>query len=204
MKLYNFICGVLRFLVRIVYRFEVIGEENIPENGNIIIISNHRSFLDPVFMLAAVKKRRIIPVAKEELFRVPILSYLIKKLEVIPINRENPGLSTIKTIISQIKSGRALGIYPEGTRAKKGEFLPAKPGVTLFMLKTKSNIVPMSVITSYIPFTRCRVVIGKTIDTSEYYNRKVSKDEYTEISQRLFDVVVENHDKYNDGIVRLK
>lgn len=204
MKLYNFVCSVLRVLVRIVYRYEVIGEENVPEDGNLIIISNHRSFLDPVFMLASVKRRRIIPVAKEELFKIPVLRFLMKKLEVIPINRDNPGLSTIKSIIAQIKKGRALGIYPEGTRADKGTFLPAKPGVTLFMTKTKSTVLPMSIITSYVPFTKCRVVIGKPIDTSEYLSRKIPKEEYTEISQRMFDVVVENHNKYNDNIVKMK
>ena len=87
-------------------------------------------------MIGAVKNRRIIPVAKQELFRIPILRSLLKKVEVIPINRANPSLSTVKEILRQIKNGRVLGIFPEGTRClDQNTFLPAKPGVSPIFYK---------------------------------------------------------------------
>ena len=90
MRFYNFVCSILRFLLAIFYRIEVVGKENIPDEGKYIIIANHKHYFDPLFMIGAVKNRRIIPVAKQELFRIPILRSLLKKVEVIPINRANP------------------------------------------------------------------------------------------------------------------
>lgn len=201
MVFYNFICGLLRFLSKILYRVQITGQENIPKDGNVIIVANHKSFLDPVFMMIAVKGRRIIPVAKKELFKVPILKHILKKLQVIPIDRANPGLSTIKEILKQIKSGRILGIFPEGTRSSMDEFLPAKPGVGLFAAKTKAKIVPMSIITKYRVFSKVKVVIGEPIDMSDYYERKVNKEEYAVMAQKMMDVVEENYEDNKSGIL---
>lgn len=201
MGFYNFICGLLRVLAKILYRVEIEGAENIPSDGNVILIANHKSFLDPVFMMIAVRNRRIIPVAKKELFDVPILKHILRKLEVIPIDRTNPGLSTIKAILKQIKSGRILGIFPEGTRSSLESFLPAKPGVGLFAVKTKAEVVPMSIITRYRVFSKVKIVIGSPIDMNEYYSRKVAKEEYVEIAQKLMNVVEKNYDDNKSGIV---
>lgn len=152
-------------------------------------------------MIGAVKNRRIIPVAKQELFRIPILRSLLNKVEVIPINRANPSLSTVKEILRQIKNGRVLGIFPEGTRCLDlNTFLPAKPGVALFSIKSKADIIPMSIITNYRPFSKVKVVIGQPIDMSNYYNTKVDKTEYPKISQEVFDKVIENFNDNKDGI----
>ena len=160
MRFYNFACSIVRFLLAIFYRIEVIGQENIPDEGKYIIIANHKHYFDPLFMVGAVKNRRIIPVAKQELFRIPILRSLLNKVEVIPINRANPSLSTVKEILRQIKNGRVLGIFPEGTRCLDlNTFLPAKPGVALFSIKSKADIIPMSIITNYRHFYNVKVVI---------------------------------------------
>lgn len=201
MRLYNFVCSILRFLVAILFRFEVVGRENIPNEGKYIIVCNHKSWIDPIFMMAAVKNRRIIPVAKKELFGVPVLKSLMNKLEVIPIDRSNPSMSTVKAILSQIKKERVLGIFPEGTRASRDEFLPAKPGVTLFAIKSKADVIPMSLVTRYRIFSKVRVVIGKPISMQEYRDRKVSKDEYPAIAQKMMDVVSDNYNSNKEGIL---
>lgn len=193
---YSFIVVILRFLGRILYRIEIIGDENIPDGGRIIVAANHKSFLDPIFMMIAMNKRRIIPVAKKELFDVFLLKNILKKLGVIPIDRSNPSITTIKTIINEIKKENILGIFPEGTRSKKDEFLPAKPGVALFALKTKATVVPMSIVTSYRVFSKVRIVIGNPIDMDEYYNRRVEKEEYIKIAQIIMDEVECNYKKY--------
>ncbi|KGF12780.1 hypothetical protein HMPREF1639_05230 [Peptostreptococcus sp. MV1] len=201
MRFYNFMCSILRFLLAIFYRIEIIGQENIPDEGKYIIIANHKHYFDPLFMMGAVKNRRIIPVAKQEIFKVPVFRAILNKLEVIPINRANPSISTVKAILRQIKDGRVLGIFPEGTRCQDlNTFLPAKPGVALFSIKSKSDIIPMSIITNYRIFSKVKVIIGQPIDMSEYYNSKVAKTEYPKISQDVFDKVVENFNKNKEGI----
>ena len=172
MRFYNFACSIVRFLLTIFYRIEVIGQENIPDEGKYIIIANHKHYFDPLFMIGAVK-----------------------------IKRANPSLSTVKEILRQIKNGRVLGIFPEGTRClDSNTFLPAKPGVALFSIKSKADIIPMSIITNYRPFSKVKVVIGQPIDMSNYYNTKVDKTEYPKISQEVFDKVIENFNDNKDGI----
>ena len=201
MGFYNFICGLLRFLGKILYRIDITGQENIPDDGNVIIVANHKSFLDPVFMMIAVRDRRIIPVAKKELFDVPVLKGILKKLEVIPIDRANPGLSTIREILKQIKSGRILGIFPEGTRSTMDKFLPAKPGVGLFATKTKAQIVPMSIVTKYRVFSKVKIIIGEPVDMTSYYERKVKKEEYAEMAQLMMNAVEENYENNKEGVL---
>ena len=201
MGFYNFIFTLLRFLSKILYRVEITGQENIPDNKNVIIVANHKSFLDPIFMMIAVRNRRIIPVAKKELFDVPVLKHILKKLEVIPIDRANPGLTTIREILKQIKNGRILGIFPEGTRSTMDKFLPAKPGVGLFATKTKSEIIPMSIITKYRVFSKVKIIIGKPIDMTKYYEKKISKEEYAEMAQLMMNVVEDNYEKNKKGIL---
>ncbi|MDY4129259.1 MAG: lysophospholipid acyltransferase family protein [Peptostreptococcus porci] len=201
MSFYKFVVGVLSFLSKILYRVEIIGEGNIPSEGNLIIIANHKHFLDPVFMLVAVKNRKIIPVAKQELFSVPILKFFMKKVGAIPVNRDNPSISTFRAVLSEIKSGNVLGIFPEGTRADTYDFLTPKSGTTMFSIKTKSDIVPMSIISTFKLFSKVKVVIGEPIDMSQYYNRKVDKSEYQGIVQECFDVVVKNYKDNMGGII---
>ena len=201
MRFYNFICSILRFILNIFYKIEIIGQENIPNEGKYILIANHKHYFDPLFMIGSIKNRRIIPVAKQELFNIPVLKSILNKLEVIPINRSNPSISTVKSILSQLKNGRILGIFPEGTRCKDlNGFLPAKPGVALFSIKSKSDIIPMSIITNYRLFSKVRIIIGHPIDMSPYYNTRVDKTEYQNISQYVFDEVIKNFDEHKKGI----
>ena len=84
-----------------------------------IIAANHKSNLDPIFVASAVnKKRKMTAIAKEELFKNKILAKILNKVEIIPINRQNPGLGTIKRILKYIKNDYALVMFPEGTRSK--------------------------------------------------------------------------------------
>lgn len=201
MRFYNFICSILRFILNVFYKIEIIGQENIPNEGKYILIANHKHYFDPLFMIGSIKNRRIIPVAKQELFNIPVLKSILNKLEVIPINRSNPSISTVKSILNQLKNGRILGIFPEGTRCKDlNGFLPAKPGVALFSIKSKSDIIPMSIITNYRLFSKVRIIIGQPIDMSPYYNTRVDKTEYQNISQYVFDEVIKNFDEHKNGI----
>ena len=94
-----------------------------------------------------------------------------------------------------------MGIFPEGTRClDQNTFLPAKPGVALFSIKSKADIIPMSIITNYRLFSKVKVVIGEPIDMSKYYNSKVDKEDYPKIAQEVFDKVIDNFNENKDGI----
>ena len=149
MKFYDFALSVLRLFCRVFFKYEVIGIENVPLEGNVIIAANHKSNLDPIFVASSMTTREVAAVAKKELFDHKILGFILKKLNTIPIDRENTGISTVKQILRAIKDGYVLGLFPEGTRVKGKEFGQAKAGLSLFASKGKANVVPISVISTY-------------------------------------------------------
>lgn len=196
MKFYNFITGVLNVFSRVFFKFRVEGIENIPQEGSIIIAANHKSNLDPIFLAACMHKNRpITAVAKKELFKVKPLGYILNKINVIPVDRENPTASTVKSILKILRNDGCIGMFPEGTRSKDVGFLEAKAGLGMFAVKGKSLVIPMSIITNYRLFNRVTIYIDKPISFEDYYKEKLTSDDYQRLSQNVLDVIKENYYK---------
>lgn len=193
MSFYNFATKVLLMFSKTFYKFEVIGKENIPNEGNIIIACNHKSNLDPIFIASAIQNREIAAIAKKELFKSKPLAFILNKLNVIPINRDKPDVSTIKSILRSIKDGYILGIFPEGTRVKEPGFGQAKGGLTVFAVKGKADVVPISIISNYKFFNRVTVYIDKPISFKEYYGKKLATEENERLAQNVLEVIKENY-----------
>ncbi len=138
----------LWFKIRPVFRkllkVSAIGIENIPEKGGCIIASNHRSNLDP-FVLNIISPRPIFFMAKEELFKIPIFSWFIKKAGAFPVRRNGRDIKAIKRALSLLKEGYCIGIFPEGRRAKPGEFGKPQSGVGLLVSKTDVPVIPVKI-----------------------------------------------------------
>lgn len=195
MSFYNFVLNVFTLYSKVFYKYEVIGAENIPNEGNIILAANHKSNLDPIFVASAVKNRKIATIGKKELFDNKILAKILDKLCVIPIDRDNPGISTIKTILKKLKEGYAVGIFPEGTRVKGNGFGEAKAGLALFAVKGKADVVPISIISNYKIFNKVTIYIDKPISFEEYYKKKLSTEDYERLSEDVLEVIKDNYFK---------
>lgn len=201
MKFYDFALSVLRLFCSVFFKYEVIGIENVPLEGNVIIAANHKSNLDPIFVASSMTTREVAAVAKKELFDHKILGFILKKLNTIPIDRENTGISTVKQILRAIKDGYVLGLFPEGTRVKGKEFGQAKAGLSLFASKGKANVVPISVISTYKLFSRVKIYIGEPIDMSQYFKAKLTNEDHERISEEVMQVIIKNYCEQADGIV---
>lgn len=128
-------------LVRVVSSWEVRGREHIPRTGGLIVASNHISFFDPPLIgIAAVRELHFL--AKEELFRPPVLGWLIRTYNAIPIRRGVADLSGLSKAMDVLKGGRSLIMFPEGSRMRDGELHPARPGVGMLAVGTDARIVP--------------------------------------------------------------
>ncbi|CEH34216.1 lysophospholipid acyltransferase family protein [Romboutsia lituseburensis] len=193
MNFYKFVTSVLRCFSNVFYKYKVIGEENIPDEGNIIIAANHKSNLDPIFLASAIRNREVAAIAKKELFKIKPLGFILNKLNVIPINREKPDVSTIKNILRSIKDGYVLGIFPEGTRIKEPGFGQAKAGLSVFAIKGKAQVVPISIISNYKLFNRVTIYIDKPISFEEYYKQKLTTEENERLAQNVLEVIKENY-----------
>ena len=200
MTFYNFMLKFFGMFTKTFFKFEVIGIENIPSEGNLIIAANHKSNLDPIFVASAVnKKRKMTAIAKEELFKNKILAKILNKVEIIPINRQNPGLGTIKRILKYIKNDYALVMFPEGTRSKTDDFNNAKAGLSLFATKAKAEIVPCTIYSSYKLFKPAKIYFGKPISLEEYYKQKLTSEDHERISGEVMDIIKQNYYKLEKG-----
>ena len=162
-------------LLKTYCRLKVEGRENIPDEGSVLIVSNHRSYWDPPLLAIAVWKRRVFFMAKEELFETPILSSLIRHWgNAFPVKRGTFDKTALETAIELLKAGKAVCIFPEGTRSKTGKLLKPKWGAGFVAIKSKSLIVPCYISGSFGAFPKVSVKFGKPFkleleDTKENY-----------------------------------
>jgi 1-acyl-sn-glycerol-3-phosphate acyltransferase len=139
---YRFSRLVLLILLKLFFRFEVKGRENIPEEGGFILAANHVSYLDPVAVGSACP-RPVHFMARDNLFLNSILGPWLRAVEVIPLKRNAADTTAIKTGLKFVHKGEALALFPEGTR-RMGEdrYLNPEPGVGFLAAKGNVPVIP--------------------------------------------------------------
>lgn len=171
-----------------VYRLEVHGKENIPKENSYVAVANHLSTLDPI-LVCHVLSNPVAYMAKKELYYHPLLKIMLDWLGAFAVDRENVGLSTIKTAKS-IKDTKkwVLGLFPQGTREKGNEICHVTKGFVGLARATKCDILPVGIIGTdnpkKIPFTGKIIVnIGPVIKLSD--NADEMFDKWIESIQEL-------------------
>ena len=134
---------LVRIMVPLLGGITVIGAENIPETGPIILAPNHRSYMDPPY-LSLVTKRQLHLMAKDSLFRVPVFGAYIKAMGAFPVKRGAADRGALKQAMAELKAGRVMGIFPEGTRAEPGTLLLGEKGFALVAKQTGVPVVPIA------------------------------------------------------------
>jgi len=133
--------------LHLLWRLKVIGEENIPRDGAAIIAANHVSYFDPP-AVGVASRRELHYMAKEELFSIPVLGFLISKANSFPVDRKRGDHAAIKRSLEILKKGEALMMFPEGTRNLDGT-LRAQLGIALLVARSGAPVVP-----AYVSGTR--------------------------------------------------
>lgn len=194
--LYKFITNLFEIIVKFRFKIEIIGLENIPKEGACIIAPNHKSNWDALIISGLIKNRKLSAVAKKELFKNKILASFLNKLSIIPVDREKPELSTIKSVLKILKDKEAIVIFPEGTRHKDFDsFADAKAGIGLFALKSKAPIIPVSIVTNYKFFSKLKLVIGKPMNFEEYHEKRNTSEDYEAVSIMVMNEIKNNYKK---------
>lgn len=157
------IIPVAKAVMKILFRAEVYGKENIPEGGGYILAANHKSFWDPVFMGAFLPERKICFMAKAELFKFKPFGAVISACGAIPVNRGSRDAKAVLQTVEHLKGGNVLGIFPEGTRVRKGKKSNPKKGTVRMAQMAGVPIVPIHLDTDYKWFKKARMIIGKPI-----------------------------------------
>lgn len=143
--MYSFFKILLGILFKLFFRCQIIGQENIPKQGGVIIAANHLSFWDPP-LIGTFMPRPIHFMAKEELFKVPIFGWIIRQLNAFPVRRGAADRTAIRTAINTLEGGSCMGLFPEGTRSKNGLLGSAEPGLAMIAVKSGAAIVPTAII----------------------------------------------------------
>jgi 1-acyl-sn-glycerol-3-phosphate acyltransferase len=137
------VCDVLvRTFATTFFQWRVYHAERVPPTGPVILASNHVSFGDPPLIGGAVP-RPINYLARESLFRQPAFARLIRSLNAVPVDREGGGPGGVRTVLELLGKGRAVLIFPEGTRSRDGALLRAHPGIGLVVLRSGAPVVPV-------------------------------------------------------------
>ena len=153
--------SLLRVILNTFYDVEIKGEENLPEDGSVIVCANHMSALDPL-LLGAFIKRPLCFMAKHEIFIFPPLGWIVSKLGAFPVNRNSVEITSIKRALEVLKNGKAMGIFAQGGRDVSVITEDSgKAGVALFAVRGRSPVVPVGIKGSFIPFTRLIINMGK-------------------------------------------
>lgn len=158
-------------------RVKIIHKERIKQDGRQVIVCNHLSKIDP-FIVGKQFHKLIYILAKEEWFKNKLFAAIISCMGAIPINRENPSLSTFKRCMDVLNKENRLLIFPEGTRNKQNEDIQqVKQGAAFFALKSKSPILPFVIHNKPKMFRRTYVIVGEYIDFSEFYNKPIKREQ---------------------------
>lgn len=187
---YNIIRFLASIIFKFIYRIEVVGLDNVPKDGKIIICGNHINNLDPV-IISIIFPRSINWMGKKELFKYKWFGFILGKLNVFPVDRKGTDIKSVKKALRVLKEDKVLGIFPEGTKVKGYDVENAKPGVALMAIKSQTNILPIHIQSNYKFFNKVQINIGKSIDVSQYKGQKLNNEDYTLISQKILNTIYE-------------
>ena len=139
---YELIRHICFYLSKAAFRLKITGTENIPAQEAFILVSNHQSFLDPVFCTVGIK-RQLHFLARDTLFKNPIFRWLCFSLNTTPLRSGEADFSAMKTIIRKLQEGQAVLLFPEATRTSDGRIAQFKPGLAFLCKHGNAAIVPV-------------------------------------------------------------
>jgi 1-acyl-sn-glycerol-3-phosphate acyltransferase len=189
---YRVCAAVVSSLAKVLFRPTVVGDENIPLEGPVLIAPIHRSNVDFALTLF-ISKRKAFFMAKDSLFRVPLLGPLITHLGAFPIHRGSADRESMVHSEAVLRQGHALVLFPEGTRKEGPTVAPLHDGAMFLAARTGAKVVPVGIGGSdrampkgaKLPRpTKIRIVVGAPIDPPSSEGR-VARSALTAKSEEL-------------------
>jgi 1-acyl-sn-glycerol-3-phosphate acyltransferase len=142
MSMYTFAANVVKIILNLFGSIKKYEKENIPKSGGFVIACTHTGWVDILWLGVSVLPMKIHYMAKKELFESGFLKWLMRQLNAFPVDRENPGPSTIKVPRKLLKENKIVGIFPSGTRTS--EEVPLKRGAVTIAGNSKVPILPVA------------------------------------------------------------
>jgi 1-acyl-sn-glycerol-3-phosphate acyltransferase len=167
------------------WSFRSDGWPYVPQKGPLLIVANHQSFLDPLLVGLAVR-RRLTYMARKTLFRHPLFGAYLRSVRCVPVDQEGVAKDGILAVLDKLKAGHPVLIFPEGERTPNGQMQPLRPGIHLLIKRSQCPVLPVGLAGGFetfprsakvprfspifMPATRATVaaVVGKPIDSKQF------------------------------------
>ncbi|MBU0278675.1 lysophospholipid acyltransferase family protein [Gemella sp. zg-570] len=197
--MYKFVKFSLTLYYKIFYKVEVVNKGKLENSKGMVISGNHLSNHDPLLFVPFFENK-IRFIAKEELFRVPLLKNFLQSTNAIPVKRGTFDRACITEAISALKNGDNIGIFPEGTRsyAKDLKLGKAHNGVSLISTRAEAKVLTFAIIPekNFRIFSKIKIVIGDVIDTADLKKHGYKHDDITnEIMKSIQNIIDKENQK---------
>ncbi len=200
---YHAIHVLTRPVLKSLFKLEVFGAENVPSSGGALLISNHASFVDPVFIGAAVN-RNLNYMARASLFRPKPIDWFLRSLSAFPVHLGVPDRRALRQARHLLDGGKLLLIFGEGTRTVDGTLGKMQAGVGLIAYRTTASVVPMFLDgalevlpkgAKILKLAKITVSFAESVDMAPYRACKGSREIYTSIGEEVMKRIAELKDR---------
>ena len=194
---YFTIYHLTRLVARVFFRFRVIHPERVIQEGPVILAMNHESYLDPPFAGSA-SHRAIYFLARKSLLNIPVLGWILPKINVIPVDQDGGDRSALKALIRLLRANHGVLVFPEGSRTLDGNLQPAQPGIGFVIAKTLAPVVPMRIFGAHralprgggkLRFCPITIAVGEPLrfTTADVEGR--GREVYQHLSQQVMNAI---------------
>jgi len=149
--------SLFRLMYRLYFRRRVFHAERVPRTGPVILAGNHASFLDPP-LIGSSLPRAINYLGRESLFRFPVIGWLLRSWNSVPVDRDGGGAAGLRAILDRLLAGGGIILFPEGTRTHDGKLQPARSGIGLTVIKSSAPVVPVRVFGTFEAYGRHLII----------------------------------------------
>lgn len=191
-KFYRAFFFAFSWVIGLIFNIRVIGGENEPDNSGFMVCANHTSATDPVVLCYAFRRHQVRFMAKKELFKVPVVNWVVGLLGAFPVDRGGGDVGAIKKSVAMLKEGQCMGIFPQGHRYPEVDprQTDTKNGAALICTKAEADIVPVYIArkdNKHKLFRRTYVIIGEPIPFGSLAYDRDASGEYNRITNIIFD-----------------
>ena len=192
-KFYAWFHFTFGWLLRLIFRVKIINRGNEPtkEQGPYLVCANHQTLLDPILICAATKRQQPHFMAKAELFKVPVLGWLCRKLGAFPVARGRGDVGAIKHSVALLKGGRSVGLFPQGTRCagRDPSECNVKFGAGMIAARAGVQVLPVHIKMKNYQwkfFRRVKVIVGEPIPFERFEYKEGEAGEYARITEMIY------------------
>lgn len=183
------------------FRVRVEGTENLPEDGGYLYCSNHICLLDPI-LISAAAKTQVHYMAKKELFKIPLLSGLIKILGAYPVDRGGSDVGAIRRSIALLTEKKSIGLFIQGHRYSGVPLRETKPknGAAMIAHRAGVPVVPVCIKMKnnrFVPFRRITIAVGRPLYPADLISEEQTQGAFSGAAQKIFEQICVLGDEAN-------